>query len=114
MKNKKILINILSTIAMVAGIPLVMYGDTYQLAISMECLAVFFSYIIILRSRVGRKSLVTYATLAMWLFIPLSFLLQLGIFGSGLEGLSNWTKTSLVIGIVAMVLTSVQLFRVNR
>lgn len=34
--------------------------------------------------------------------------------GGGFEGLSNWAKTGLIVGVVAIVLTSIQLFRVNR
>ena len=112
--KSKIIVNIILLCLMFAGIPLIMSSSTYQAGICLVLVSVVASFIILLRRKMARKHFLTYLALLAWLFIPLSFLLQLDIFGSGLEGLSNWAKTSIFVGVFAIVVTGVQLFRVNR
>lgn len=116
-KNKKITQNILLTAVMAAMPLLVVRGDTYQIGLIIECIAAVISLLLLFTSANRRKNFpLSYLVATLWLFIPVSFLLllQIPLFGSGFEGLSNWAKTGLIVGVVAIVLTSIQLFRVNR
>lgn len=114
MKNKRIVANIILLCLMLASIPLIMSSSTYQAGICLVLVSVIASFVVILRDKKARRQLLTYLALIAWLFIPLSFLLQLDIFGAGLDGLSNWAKTSVIIEIFAIATTGVQLFRVRR
>lgn len=116
-KNKKITQNIV-LMAVMATMPLlVVRGDTYQIGLIIECIAAVISLLLLFTSANRRKNFpLSHLAAILWLFIPVSFLLllQTSLFGGGFEGLSNWAKTGLIVGIVAIILTSIQLFRVNR
>ena len=118
-KNKKIKItqNILLTAVMATMPLLVVRGDTYQIGLIIECIAAVISLLLLFTSANRRKNFpLSHLAAILWLFVPVSFLflLQTSLFGSGFEGLFNWARTGVIIGIVAIILTSIQLFRVNR
>ena len=114
MKDKRIIANIILPCLMFTSIPLIVSSSMYQVGICLVLVSVIASFVVILRDKKARRQLLTYLALTAWLFIPLSFLLQLDIFGTGLDGLSNWAKTSVVVGLFAIAITGAQLFRVNR
>ena len=96
---------------------LVVRGDTYQIGLIIECIAAVISLLLLFTSANRRKNFpLSHLAAILWLFVPVSFLflLQTSLFGSGFEGLFNWARTGVIIGIVAIILTSIQLFRVNR
>lgn len=116
-QNKKITQNILLTAVMATMPLLVVRGDTYQIGLIIECIAVVISLLLLFTSASRRKNFpLSHLAAILWLFVPVSFLflLQTSLFGSSFEGLFNWAKTGLIVGIVAIILTSIQLFRVNR
>lgn len=116
-QNKKITQNILLTAVMATMPLLVVRGDTYQIGLIIECIAAVISLLLLFTSANRRKNFpLSHLAAILWLFVPVSFLflLQTSLFGGGFEGLSNWARTGLIVGIVAVVLTSIQLFRVNR
>ena len=115
-KNKKITQNILLTAVMATMPLLVVRGDTYQIGLIIECIAAVISLLLLFTSANRRKNFPLYLAAILWLFVPVSFLflLQTSLFGSGFEGLFNWARTGVIVGIVAIILTSIQLFRVNR
>lgn len=96
---------------------LVVRGDTYQIGLIMEFIAAVVSLSLLFTSANRKKNFpLSHMAAILWLFIPVSFLLllQTSLFGSGFEGLSNWAISGLIVGIIAIILTSIQLFRVNR
>lgn len=116
-KNKKIIQNILLTVVMATMPLLVVRGDTYQIGLIIEFIAVVISLSLLFTSANRKKNFpLSHLAAVLWLFIPVSFLflLQTSLFGGGFEGLSNWARSGLIVGIIAIILTSTQLFRVNR
>ena len=106
-KNKKITQNILLTAVMATMPLLVVQGDTYQIGLIIECIAAVISLLLLFTSANRRKNFpLSHLAAILWLFIPVSFLLllQTPLFGSGFEGLFNWAKTGLIVGIVAIII----------
>lgn len=109
-------LNIILILAMIMSVPFILSGDTYIYGLLLLCLAVVISMAVLFtrlyKDHKCRRML--YITLGLWLSIPVSLLalmLGLPVFGTGLEGLSNWALVSFVIGLGASILTIWQLFK---
>ncbi len=119
-KSKNIQQNIPLTLVALATIPLIASGRTYilGLALLVFCILTMFALIFLRhRKKAGRLSVLTWIALGLWVLIPLTFLISisgLNLFGDGLMGLASWAKTSLALGVSALALTCLQLFRSSR
>ena len=114
--------NALLVLVTLGSVPLIISGGTYHYGLSLLGVSVFVALILIfLRqradTRVDRLVVISWVALGLWISIPLTFLISMSgvnLFGSGLDGLGNWARFSLILGVLALVLTYVQLFRTSR
>lgn len=118
MNKIKILQNVGLTGLMVVSVPLAILGSTYLYGLVLLVLTVALSLYLLFVSKheKNHNQKITWLVLVLWSSIPLSFFLAffVPLFGEGLDGLSNWAKFSLALGSLAMVLTAVRLFQINR
>ena len=115
MKNRtKLIQNIVAIAVMVAGVGTMFTGLMIE---SMVILAMsgIISAMLILKTQRGRRSVLSYISIAMWVYVVGSFFVGgFSGFEGSLERFLDWFLAGIVIGIVAILLTAVQLFRINR
>ena len=119
---KKTTTNIAIIVLMLISVPMIIGGDTYLYGASLLTLSVIISMIVIFRRHAigthpDRMSALSWAALAIWTFMVVSFLLLISgvsLFGAGLDGLGNWAKMSAVLGVAGVILTGTELVRSSR
>lgn len=113
MKNK-IIQNSILILMMIAGVSVIFIDEinNFLVGISLIGISALISCIIL---AIKRKGFLTYTIIATWLFIPTTFLLGfLGMFNTNLDNFLDWARVCFVVGMIAIPLTGVHLFRVNR
>ena len=114
MKSRtKLIQNMALAAAMATGFGVIIVDELRNVStgIILISIAAIISCVILL---IKKRNLSTYLVVFMWLAIPLSFLVGFfGMFGSSLDNFINWAKVSFIVGAMAAILTTIQLFRRN-
>ncbi|MDO5343451.1 MAG: hypothetical protein Q4F02_00880 [Candidatus Saccharibacteria bacterium] len=114
MKNNKIIQNTILVFMMAVGAVAVFIDEinNFLVGISLIGISALVSCSIL---AIKRKGFLTYTIIAAWLFIPTTFLLGfLGMFNTNLDNFLDWARVCFAVGVIAIPLTGVHLFRVNR
>lgn len=106
---------------MIIGLALVLSGNAHIPALYMIGFGIIISlYLIISRARMNKTSkklsVIGKAVIICWVYLPLSFGLAMStnFFGEGIQGLSNWAMSSMLVGISALALTIIELYRTRK
>ena len=92
-----------------------LFTDYIHIGVFVLTLAGILSSILIFRKRRGRRSFLSYVSAATYLYVVVSFCISsLDGLGGGLNNFVSWVLYVVVIGTLSVMLTGLQLFRVNR
>lgn len=114
MKKNKALQNTTLVILMSIGVA-VLFTEYIHIGVFVLTLAGMLSSILIFRERRGRRSFLSYVSAATYLYVVISFCISsFDGFGRSLNNFVNWVLYAVVIGTLSVILTGLQLFKVNR
>lgn len=117
-KLNRIFQNSALSVILVASVPLTIAGETFVIGLWGIGLSVLISMIIIFNKSIigaSKTRMLSVVCIGVWIWIVLSLAFPMTTFyGGGLEGFANLININLAIGMLNIVLTMYQLFRVNK